>query len=88
VLLGRAGGVKSCVRVWSRGGLEGPGETGLDAVAMIEASSIVALPSSSSSLCTDMARSCRSSRLVSIDNPSDALSSRGAVRSEGNIVMV
>jgi len=47
VLLGLVGGMKSWERIWSRGGLEGPGETGFEAVVIMEASSTVALLPSS-----------------------------------------
>lgn len=47
VLLGRVGGTKSDDFAWSRGGLEGPGVTGVEEVVMIVAISTVAVPSSS-----------------------------------------
>jgi hypothetical protein len=58
VLLGRVGGMKSwCICTWSSGGLGGPGDTGFDAVIMIEASSMVASPASSP--CIDWVLSAR-----------------------------
>ena len=63
MLLGRVGGTKSWLRDWSSGGLDGPGDTGFDAVVMIEANSIVALSSSS---CIDWVRSVLGSRVSSV----------------------
>ena len=63
MLLGRVGGTKSWVRDWSSGGLDGPGDTGFDAVVMIEANSTVALLSSS---CIDWVRSVLGSRVSSV----------------------
>lgn len=68
MLLGRAGGAKSCILdPWGRGGLEAPGETGLEAMAMMEASSTVAFPTSWRAAAERSEERSMLVRLVSID---------------------